>query len=211
MLTNQTFRDNIALGDCMNEIGKLIKALREERGVSQLMLAQYLNCSKQTISNYESGRRRPSYEILEAICDIFNVPRAFFFTEEEQRQELQKEYSRENYNGLNVEETLQFSRGMSKEAMNIALAYDRLDEHGQEAVRAIMRIESSRIEFNNITNGIATLDRIGAKRTGTINGMPLYEMGDHSVASAKYYSRAERSEMEAEESKTTQSHAAKET
>ena len=186
----------------MNEIGRLIKALREERGVSQLMLAQYLNCSKQTISNYESGRRRPSYEILEAICDIFNVPRAFFFTEEEQRQELQKEYSRDNYNGLNAEETLQFSRGMSKEAMCIAMAYDRLDEHGQEAVRAIMRIESSRIELAHAALGIAELDRIGAKRLGTFAGLPHYEMGNPAVSSAKYFSRAERAELEKEETES---------
>lgn len=197
----------------MNEIGRLIKALREERGVSQLMLAQYLNCSKQTISNYESGRRRPSYEILEAICDIFNVPRAFFFTEEEQRQELQKEYSRENYNGLNAEETLQFSRGMSKEAMSIAMAYDRLDEHGQEAVRAIMRIESSRIEFNNIAAGVYDLDRIGLKRLGDMRGLPHYEASDPLVASARYFARGEQLEMakESEPITTDQSRIAQET
>ena len=81
----------------MNEIGKLIQALRKERKMSQGELGDLIGCSKQTVSNYENGRRRPTFEVLEAICDIFNVPRAYFFTEEEKRAELQKIYSDPSY------------------------------------------------------------------------------------------------------------------
>ena len=65
--------------------------------MSQGELGDLIGCSKQTVSNYENGRRRPTFEVLEAICDIFNVPRAYFFTEEEKRAELQKIYSDPSY------------------------------------------------------------------------------------------------------------------
>ncbi len=72
----------------MRNFGNLIAAVRRERKISQLQLAKALNVTKQTISNYERGERRPDYEMLEAIADVLNVPMGFFLTPEEQRAEL---------------------------------------------------------------------------------------------------------------------------
>ena len=74
------------------DIGQLMSTLRKERGLSQERLAELLNCTKQTISNYECNKRRPDYEMLEAIADVLNVPMAFFISKEEQREELDKIY-----------------------------------------------------------------------------------------------------------------------
>lgn len=76
----------------MNDIGKLINILRRERGLSQIELADKLNCTKQTVSNYERNTRRPDYEMLEAIADVLNVPMTFFMSQEEQQEELSKIY-----------------------------------------------------------------------------------------------------------------------
>lgn len=72
----------------MIDIGKMIKQLRTDRDWTQDQLAKMLHISKQTISNYENGRREPDYETLEAIADIFNVPMGFFLTQEEEREAL---------------------------------------------------------------------------------------------------------------------------
>ena len=47
--------------------------LRKSRGISQKELANYIDVSPSLVGMYEQGRRKPSFEILEAIADYFNV------------------------------------------------------------------------------------------------------------------------------------------
>ncbi len=61
----------------MIDLAKVIRMLRDERGWTQEQLARRLNCSKQTVNNYERNRRAPSYETLERLADVFNVPISF--------------------------------------------------------------------------------------------------------------------------------------
>ena len=48
----------------MREIGKNIRAARLRRGMTQDELAERLHVSRQTVSNYETGRSRPDVEML---------------------------------------------------------------------------------------------------------------------------------------------------
>ena len=57
-----------------NTVGSRIKMLRNITSMTQLELAAKLNISNTTLSQYESGVRSPSYEILTSISDIFGVP-----------------------------------------------------------------------------------------------------------------------------------------
>ena len=50
-----------------------IRELREAKSLSQDQLAEKLNVTKQAISQYERGVRKPSMPMLEALCDFFNV------------------------------------------------------------------------------------------------------------------------------------------
>lgn len=50
-----------------------LKQLREQRGWSQTELAQKIGVSKQTIHEYELGRKSPSRENLSALADVFNT------------------------------------------------------------------------------------------------------------------------------------------
>lgn len=77
----------------MAKIGKILKNVRQERGFTQDELAARLGCIKQTISNYERDVRAPSYETLEALADILNVPMSFFLTNDEKQDALDKIYS----------------------------------------------------------------------------------------------------------------------
>ncbi len=52
---------------------KRLKELRASRGLTQDDLARELNLAKSSISMYENGKRKPSFEVLEAIADYFNV------------------------------------------------------------------------------------------------------------------------------------------
>lgn len=57
----------------MSKFGKRLKILRESKKLNQEELASVLGVSKQTISNYENGKREANYENLEALADFFNV------------------------------------------------------------------------------------------------------------------------------------------
>ena len=55
------------------DFAKKLKELRTRRGLTQDELAKDLQLVKSSISMYESGKRKPSFEVLEAVADYFNV------------------------------------------------------------------------------------------------------------------------------------------
>ena len=58
-----------------NIIGKYLRDLRRRRGMSQQELALALGVSKQTISNWEVGRKVPRMKAVDKIANIFGVSR----------------------------------------------------------------------------------------------------------------------------------------
>ena len=57
----------------MATFSERLRELRTQRGFSQQDLADRTNQTKQAISQYERGVRRPDMDMLLALCDIFNV------------------------------------------------------------------------------------------------------------------------------------------
>ncbi|MBQ4563068.1 MAG: LexA family transcriptional regulator [Lachnospiraceae bacterium] len=51
----------------------ILKHLRTQRGINQSELATALGVSRSAIGMYESGKREPDFETMEAIADYFNV------------------------------------------------------------------------------------------------------------------------------------------
>mgnify|MGYP002675636495 FL=1 len=49
--------------------GEVLKSLREERGVTQDKLAQYLHVNRATIAGYEVKGKEPRYETLIKLAD----------------------------------------------------------------------------------------------------------------------------------------------
>jgi len=56
-----------------NPLSIRIKALREERNMTQIQLAQAAGLAKPLISMIETGERFPSDEVLKKLCKAFNV------------------------------------------------------------------------------------------------------------------------------------------
>lgn len=54
-------------------VGKRIKQLREEKGLTQEELAKIVHLSQQSIDHYEKGRAKPSLETIQLMADYFNV------------------------------------------------------------------------------------------------------------------------------------------
>jgi transcriptional regulator with XRE-family HTH domain len=61
------------------EIGRKIRALRLERGLSQSDLAKAIGLTFQQVQKYEKGTNRVSAGRLQQIADFLNVPILYFF------------------------------------------------------------------------------------------------------------------------------------
>jgi len=57
----------------MMSLGKRIKQLREEKGLSQREMAKLLNIGSSTIGMYETDKRNPDYDTLKVFAEFFNV------------------------------------------------------------------------------------------------------------------------------------------
>ena len=55
------------------EIGARIRKFREDRGYSQIELAQLIGVSNSRVSNWEQGINRPDADILVDLCKTLNV------------------------------------------------------------------------------------------------------------------------------------------
>jgi predicted ATPase/DNA-binding XRE family transcriptional regulator len=63
-----------ATGTQLAPLGRLLKRLRAQQDLTQEALAERVHCSVQTIRFFESGRRRPSWEMAELLADALQVP-----------------------------------------------------------------------------------------------------------------------------------------
>ena len=55
------------------DLGKVIKELRQEKGVTRTQFANDLNVHPGTVGNWEINKRQPEYEVLIRIADYFGV------------------------------------------------------------------------------------------------------------------------------------------
>lgn len=55
------------------EFEQNLRHLRDIRNLSQQQVADSLNMSKVGYQNYETGKRRPTFEMLIALADFFDV------------------------------------------------------------------------------------------------------------------------------------------
>jgi len=62
------------------EIGRKIRALRLERGLSQSGLADGIDLTFQQVQKYEKGTNRVSAGRLQRIADMLNTPIMFFYS-----------------------------------------------------------------------------------------------------------------------------------
>lgn len=54
-------------------VGKNIKKIREEKGLTQEALAEKLNVTRQAVSNWENEKTQPDIDTLHKIADILEV------------------------------------------------------------------------------------------------------------------------------------------
>lgn len=59
--------------DKKEELGKNIRNYRMLRNLSQAQLAEEVGCAPSSVAMYETGKRQPDLDTIEAIADVLNV------------------------------------------------------------------------------------------------------------------------------------------
>lgn len=77
------------------KIGRLLKKLRNEKGLTQEQFAEMLNVSNRTVSRWENGNNMPDLDILIQISDYYEINLRDLLDGERKSEKMSKE-SEEN-------------------------------------------------------------------------------------------------------------------
>lgn len=73
-MSNEPSTDAATLAAALELVGPRLRRVREERGLTLTDAAQATGISKSTLSRLETGRRRPSLELLLPLAQTYRVP-----------------------------------------------------------------------------------------------------------------------------------------
>lgn len=115
----------------MFNFGEHLKELRKIHNLTQKQLAQQIGASERGIQNYELNQRKPTYDILIALADFFNVS-------------IDSLVGRTDSNNLNI--ATDTAPILSEIHEKLIELFDTLDSHNQGALleRATMLSEEQR-------------------------------------------------------------------
>jgi transcriptional regulator with XRE-family HTH domain len=74
-------------------VGRKLKILRQQYGMTQRQLADELGISSSAIGMYEQGRREPDHKTLLNICRLFCISTDYLLRQEEIKESANKEFS----------------------------------------------------------------------------------------------------------------------
>lgn len=109
-----------------------IKQLRKEKGLTQTELARALGISGATVAMWETGKRRPSFEMMEKLTDFFDKNLGYLIGDSD--DDVSPTPTEEQVNLMGLWQ-------VQEEYQDILRRYMLLDEYGQGAVDAIIRAE----------------------------------------------------------------------
>ena len=81
----------------MEYLGMKLKALRQEHGLTQKQLADYLELVPASISAYETSGNYPSADIIIKLCQFFNVSADYLLGLSDAKEFKTSELSDEQY------------------------------------------------------------------------------------------------------------------
>ena len=121
------------------KIGKFLKELRKEKGLTQEQLAEKLNVSNRSISRYETGNNMPDISLLIEIADIFEVSIPEIINGERKNEKMNEElketvlkvaeYSNEEKKRSTRIVLIFFVLGIIALILNIAIKFMELQEN----------------------------------------------------------------------------------
>lgn len=101
------------------ELKEKLVALRKEKGLTQLVVAEKLNVSRQAISRWESGTAQPSTDNLRCLGAVYEVPIDYLVNEETERP-ISEDDSRQDENKQKHKRVLRIVAAFIRVALIVA-------------------------------------------------------------------------------------------
>lgn len=115
-----------------------LKELRKEKGMTQIELAEALDVSKGTVAMWETGRRRPSFDMLDRLSDVFDRRIDYILGTTDDPLPASKP--------TEGEVKVMGNWIIQEEYEDVMRKFTLLDEFGQKAVSAVLRAEFARCQ-----------------------------------------------------------------
>ena len=120
-----------------------LKQLRKEKGLSQIMLAKELGVSGGTVAMWETGKRKPQFEMFDKLCTFFDRSMDYILGASDDDRSF----------ALINEEVQQLGDWQVEEQYEDMLRkYTLLDDYGKDAVDAVLRKEFNRAQEQGTLN-----------------------------------------------------------
>ena len=120
-----------------------LKQLRKEKGLSQIMLAKELGVSGGTVAMWETGKRKPQFEMFDKLCMFFDRSMDYILGASDDDRSFT----------LINEEVQQLGDWQVEEQYEDMLRkYTLLDDYGKDAVDAVLRKEFNRAQEQGTLN-----------------------------------------------------------
>ena len=120
-----------------------LKQLRKEKELSQIMLAKELGVSGGTVAMWETGKRKPQFEMFDKLCTFFDRSMDYILgASDDDRSFTLINEEVQQLGGWQVEE--QYEDMLRK--------YTLLDDYGKDAVDAVLRKEFNRAQEQGTLN-----------------------------------------------------------
>ena len=120
-----------------------LKQLRKEKGLSQIMLAKELGVSGGTVAMWETGKRKPQFEMFDKLCRFFDRSIDYILGASDDDRSF----------ALINEEVQQLGDWQVEEQYEDMLRkYTLLDDYGKDAVDAVLRKEFNRAQEQGTLN-----------------------------------------------------------
>ena len=120
-----------------------LKQLRKEKGLTQMELADALGVSSSTVALWETGKRRPQFDMFDKLCSFFLMIMDYILVAKDSPQNgALPEADADQLADWCIEE--QYEDMLRK--------YTLLDDYGKAAVDAILRAEFKRAQEQGTLN-----------------------------------------------------------
>ncbi len=114
-----------------------LKELRKEKGMTQIELAAALGVSSGTVAMWETGKRKPSFEMMDRLTDVFDKRLDYILGTSDDPAPAK----------LNDDEIAQLEDwAVQEEYEDVMRKYSLLDEFGQKTIAAVLRTEFARCQ-----------------------------------------------------------------
>lgn len=128
-------------------IGERIKEIRKKNGFTQGTLAEELKVAKGTVSAWEIGSRRPSFEMLDTMCELFHVRMDYLIAQSDDATPMQ-EPTEADINSV-AETSLAMNREQDADWLNATLQqfcsdFARMDVFARKSLLSLYKEEKNR-------------------------------------------------------------------